>query len=82
MTWAFNGHHQSDALGDGWTRATAKLRYDWTDAEAKAAGWTPSPTVFSWADTITHVGKVVIIQTPDAAGDRIDVDEFSVSGEE
>lgn len=76
--WTFT----SAALGDGWTHATAKLRYDWTDAEAKAAGWTPSPTGFSWADTITHVGKVVVIRTPDGAGDRIDVDEFSVSGDE
>lgn len=76
--WAFT----SAALGDGWTHATAKLRYDWTDAEAKAAGWVPSPTGFSWADTITRVGKVVIIRTPDGAGDRIDVDEFSVSGSE
>ena len=76
--WAFT----STALGEGWTLATAKLRYDWTDAEAKAAGWVPSPTGFSWADTITHVGKVVIIRTPDGVGDRLDVDEFSVSGDE
>jgi len=74
--WTF----QAEALGDGWTHATVKLRYDWTDAEAKAAGWTPAATAFSWADTITHVGKVVIIRTPDGAGEQIDVDAGSVAG--
>ena len=76
--WTF----QAEALGDVWTPAAAKLRYDWTDAEAKAAGWLPSPTGFPWAETITHVGKVVIIRTPDGAGDRLDVDEFSFTGSE
>ena len=76
--WSFIGV----ALGDGWTHATAKLRYDWTDAEARVAGWSPSLMGFSWAETITHVGKVVIIRTPDGVGDRIDVDEFSASGDE
>ncbi len=76
--WSF----LAEPLGEGWINATAKLRYDWTDTEAKAAGWTPSPAGFSWSDTITHVGKVVIIRTPDGAGDRLDVDEFVVGGDD
>jgi hypothetical protein len=74
--WTF----QAEPLREGWTHATANLRYDWSDTEAKAAGWMPAATAFSWADTITHVGKVVIIRTPDGAGERIDVDEVSVAG--
>jgi hypothetical protein len=66
--------------GTDWTRATASIRYDWTDAEAKAAGWTPSASAFSWTDTITHVGKIVITRAAGGEADRIDVDEVSVAG--
>lgn len=74
--WGF----ESGPLGEAWTRAEANLRYDWTDAEAKAAGWIPSVSAFSWADTITHVGKIVITRTAGGEADRIDVDEVSVAG--
>jgi hypothetical protein len=75
--WTFTGA----GLGDGWTRAEAKLRYGWSDAEARAAGWQRGPTAFSWAETIANVGKVVVIRDGPRDADRIDVDEFSVTGE-
>jgi len=76
--WVYTGAK----LGEGWTPVSAKLRYGWSDAEAKAAGWQPGPTAFSWAETIAHVGKVVIIHTGPRDSERVDVDEFVVTGED
>lgn len=67
---------------DGWTPAAATLRYGWTDSEARAAGWQPGPTAFTWAETIAHVGKVVVIRDGPRDTDRVDVDEIAVTGEE
>jgi hypothetical protein len=69
-------------LGEGWTPASAKLRYGWSDAEARAAGWQPGPTAFSWAETIAHVGKVVILHDGPPDGGRVDLDEVVVTGED
>jgi hypothetical protein len=66
-----------------WQEATAVLRYDWTDDEARAAGWTRAhDNGFPWHETITNVGKVVI--TPSAAGAQttFDLDDVRVSGVE
>lgn len=66
----------------GWSSFTATLRYDWTDAEAEAAGWTRSRSAFSWRDTIRHVGRVHIGFSPrhlDAL-QSFDLDEVTVSG--
>lgn len=44
-----------------WTELDVALRYDWTDAEAEAAGWQPAINAFSWQETVHRVGKVVVI---------------------
>jgi hypothetical protein len=77
-SWTFT----SANVGEGWTQASAQLRYGWTDAEAKAAGWQPNSTAFSWAETIANIGKVVVIR--DGARDTgpVDLDEFLVTGED
>jgi hypothetical protein len=66
----------------GWTRHTATLRYDWSDAEAAAAGWSRSQSAFSWRDTIRHIGRVTVLFVPaEAAGEqRFDLDELAVRG--
>ncbi len=63
-----------------WSKAAATLRYDWDDAEAMAAGWKRAANSFSWADTIQHIGKVVIIPSAAGAQESFDLDELNVSG--
>ncbi len=63
-----------------WTETSADLRYGWTDAEATAAGWVRAANGFSWADTITHVGKVVITSGIAGALETFDLDEIEVKG--
>ncbi len=64
-----------------WTQATAEIRYNWTDAEATEAGWARSPTAFSWSDTITHVGKIVITSGAGYSPESFDLNEVTVRGE-
>ncbi|MEZ0276651.1 MAG: hypothetical protein ACAH88_17195, partial [Roseimicrobium sp.] len=42
--WAYETKTE---FGPEWKRAAAKLKYDWTDDEAKAAGWQPAANAFS-----------------------------------
>jgi len=63
-----------------WQEVTATLRYDWTDDEAKAAGWSPSAAAFPWAQTIRNAGKLVIVPVAADAQSSFDLDEVSVSG--
>lgn len=77
-SWSFS----SVNVSEGWTHASAQLRYGWTDAEAKAAGWQPSPTAFSWAETIANIGKVVVIRDGARDAGPVDLDEFLVTGED
>ena len=68
------------AFSPEWSQAAAALRYDWNDAEALAAGWRRAINGFSWADTIQHIGKVVIVPGAAGAQESFDLDELSVSG--
>lgn len=70
------------APGPGWQAHTVSLRYDWTDAQAEAAGWSRSRTAFSWRDTIRHVGRIAIGFLPDQAPAKstFDLDEIEVRG--
>jgi len=63
-----------------WTQALATLRYDWSDEEAKAAGWKRASGAFSWSDTIQNVGKLVILPTAAGAQESFDLDEITVTG--
>ena len=62
----------------GWQRVTVPVRWDWNDAEAEAAGWVRGLAAFSWRDTITHLGKVVVAAGA-AGGASFDLDEFNVT---
>ncbi len=62
-----------------WTLALATLRYDWSDEEAKAAGWKRATHAFSWSDTIRNVGKFVI-STGGGVQESFDLDEITVTG--
>lgn len=68
--------------GEEWEEFGFTLRYDWTDAEAEAAGWTRSASAFSWRDTIRNVGKLHVVFVPDQTGPReiFDLDEVAIRG--
>ena len=71
------------AVSPEWKTFSAELRYDWTDAQAKAAGWTPARTAFSWRDTIRNVGRIHIAfepKGPPAALQSLEVDDVMVVG--
>ncbi|MFZ4767132.1 MAG: hypothetical protein ACOYMN_19440, partial [Roseimicrobium sp.] len=74
-------HETATPFGTDWTTATATLRYDWSDAEATAAGWTRAVPGFPWSETITHVGKIVITPGVVGAQESFDLDEVTVRGE-
>jgi hypothetical protein len=66
-----------------WQEASAELRYDWTDDEARAAGWKRAHSNgFPWHETITNVGKVVITPTAAGAHTTFDLDDVRVNGVE
>lgn len=67
-------------ITNDWTQAVATLRYDWSDEEAKAAGWKRASTAFSWSDTIKNVGKLVITRTAAGAQESLDLDEITITG--
>ena len=56
-----------------WEKREVGLRFDWTDAEAKAAGWKPAIAAFSWRETMRNVGRVVILSNCPAS---FDLDEI------
>jgi hypothetical protein len=69
------------AAGD-WQAHTVTLRYDWTDAQATAAGWSRAQSAFSWRDTIRHVGRLSFAFNPSQgeATQSFDLDEVMVHG--
>ncbi len=70
-------------LSAEWQEAVAELRYDWTDEEAYAAGWSRAHEQgFSWHETLTHVGKMVVIPSADGAQSSFDLDDVRVQGVE
>lgn len=71
-------YERAGDVGPDWREATATLRWDWTDAEAIAAGWRPSVSGFSWRDTITHVGRIVLMPAKDGAHPRFDLDDVTI----
>lgn len=61
-----------------WTTVAATLRYDWTDAEARAAGWRPSIHGFSWRETVRNAGKLVIVALEPGRQASFDVDQVRI----
>ncbi len=75
--------HTQIVLSNEWQEAVAELRYDWTDEEARAAGWSRAHEQgFPWHETVTHVGKMVVIPGADGAQSSFDLDDVSVTGVE
>jgi hypothetical protein len=58
-----------------WQTISTTIRYDWTDDQARAAGWKPAPQAFSWRETIRHAGKVAIMATWPGEQGSFEVDE-------
>jgi hypothetical protein len=69
-------------FGSEWQEAMAELRYDWSDDEARAAGWKRAANGFSWRETIQNIGKLVIVPSAAGAQSSFDLDEVRVSGVE
>lgn len=65
-----------------WREAAASLNHQWTDAEAEAAGWKRAINGFPWAETIRHIGKVVVVPGAAGAQETFDLDEVTVRGVE
>ncbi|MBN1417538.1 MAG: hypothetical protein JXP34_02115 [Planctomycetes bacterium] len=64
--------------GKEWTGVRAALRYDWTDDEARAAGWRPAIQAFSWRETIRNVGRVVVLPAGGSVPSSFDLDSFGM----
>jgi len=67
------------AFSTDWQTITTTLRYDWTDEQARAAGWVPSTQAFSWRDTVRHAGKLVIIASQTGSQESFDLDEVRIT---
>ena len=73
--WFYENLERPD---EEWSRRRIRFRYDWTDAEARAAGWRQGPTAASWRETIQAVEKMVIVSAPAGRHGEYEIDEFSV----
>lgn len=62
-----------------WSEASVVARYDWSDSEARAAGWQPAINAFGWQETMRHVSRVVIAPTVDASDLSFEVDYVEMS---
>jgi len=58
-----------------WQTISVDLHYNWTDEQAKAAGWMHSSPGFSWRETIQHAGKVVIMAGQSGTQETFDLDD-------
>jgi hypothetical protein len=64
-----------------WQTIHTTIRYDWTNDEAKAAGWQHAEPGFSWRETMLHAGKVVILAAQAGAQESFDLDDVRLSAE-
>jgi hypothetical protein len=61
-----------------WQTIQTTIRYDWTDAEARAAGWVPAIQGFPWRDTLRHAGKLAILPSQSGPQSTFDLDDVRV----
>lgn len=61
-----------------WRTLSVTVRHDWTDDQASAAGWTPSPMGVSWRETLRKAGRVVIMAAEKGGQQSFDVDDVRV----
>lgn len=52
-------YRELPGVAEDWQTFTTSVRFDWTDDEAKAAGWQRTTAAFAWRDTLRHISKVV-----------------------
>ena len=58
-----------------WQSISTTIRYEWTDEQAKAAGWIPSQQAYSWRETVQHAGKFVIVAAQSGSQEAFDLDD-------
>jgi len=73
--WSYN---KLPAPGRQWTEGSVTLRYDWTDEQARAAGWRSAIHAFSWRETIQNVGRVVVVPLFQGKPTSFDLDDFTI----
>ena len=56
-----------ETLSAEWQTFQTTIQYGWSDAQAKAAGWTRSEQGFSWRETLEHAGRVVVMPSGGSA---------------
>lgn len=61
-----------------WQTISTTIRYDWTDEQAKAAGWVPSTQACSWRDVMRHAGKVVFVAAQQGTQQSFDLDDVRI----
>ena len=65
-----------------WQEVVTQLRYDWSDEEARAAGWKRVANSFSWRETIQNAGKIAIVPSDAGPQSSFDLDDVRVTGVE
>ena len=66
------------APDEPWTECSVTLRYDWTDEQARAAGWRSAIHAFSWRETIQNVGRMVVVPLFQGKPTSFDLDDFVI----
>lgn len=66
------------AFTTDWQTVSATLRYDWTDEQARVAGWVPSTGACSWREMIRHAGKVVFVAAQAGTQQSFDLDDVRI----
>jgi hypothetical protein len=66
------------AFTPDWQTLSITLRHDWTDNEARAAGWMPPPMGVSWRETLRKAGRVVLMDAQNGGLPSFDIDEVRI----
>lgn len=61
-----------------WKSITTTIRHDWTDEQAKAAGWVPTVQAYSWRETLRHAGKIVLMAAQTGSQQSFDLDDVKI----
>ena len=61
-----------------WKSITTTIRHDWTDEQAKAAGWMPTVQAYSWRETLRHAGKIVLLAAQTGSQQSFDLDDVKI----
>lgn len=64
-----------------WQSITTTIRHDWTDEQAKAAGWVPTVQAYSWRETLRDAGKIVLMAAQNGSQQSIDLDDVKIEAQ-